>query len=369
VRRPLRRFQEGRLDRAQMPLPLRRIAPTEALDRLESVDLAELRATGKSLVMLDVDNTLIPWRSHTVPPETHQWLARARALGFRLCLISNTRNPERLKALSEAMGVPFVRAKFKPSREMYEAALAQFDARPEEAVMVGDQLFTDILGANRAGIDAIWVRPMAKREFIGTKLVSRTFERLLALLLYRYFQDDEDDVVQPVERGLYSRNTVRQFAKFVIVGVSSSAIDVGLLFLLMFWVPWDGRPLGTVLGEWAIASYPSAFGFASQRVSDAAVPILKVPVTVVAILNGFYWNRKWTFKVSDRAAYARQLRRYFVVALAAMLVNLGVTTVFNNIIPGHAKLSLAAASAIAIVAAGVFNFLLQRHWTFGKSEP
>jgi HAD superfamily phosphatase (TIGR01668 family) len=351
-----------------MPGALRRFSPAESLAKLEDVDLAGLRASGKRLILLDVDNTLIPWRTDEVPEPTHRWIADARKLGFDLCAVSNTSRPERLARLCGNMRIGFVRDKNKPSRRMFRMAMAKHGASPEETVMIGDQLLTDVLGANRAGIDAIWVRPIGDREFWGTALVSRPIERLVARLLHRYFQAAPTAGDDPTAPGLYSRETLVQFGKFAVVGLGSTIIDAGLMFLLMFFVPWGDRPLGQALGEWALAAHPGLFGFASARPSDAAVPILKIPATAAAILNGFYWNRLWTFEARDRELRFRQFRRYFIVAIAAMLVNATVTTVCNNIVPGHPKRSLLVAVVISTVVAGVFNFYFQRRWTFAPGR-
>ncbi|MCW5936954.1 MAG: YqeG family HAD IIIA-type phosphatase [Fimbriimonadaceae bacterium] len=361
----MRHVRPGVFARQSMPSTLRRFSPKEALERLTDVDLDALKQADKRLILLDVDNTLIRWRETQASEDVLAWLQKAKALGFDLCILSNTNNWDRLGALSKAIDVPFIRDKNKPSRAMFQRALEKFGRKPEEAVMIGDQLFTDVLGANRSGIDAIWIRPMASHEFAGTRYISRNLERVAALFLYQYFQEHPPkEAVEKVEQGLYSGSTLVQFVRFIIVGASSTIIDIGLLFVVMFAVPINGQPLGTVLGEWLLAWQPGVFGFAQARPSDAAVPVLTVPVTSLAILNGFYWNRLWTFESRDPSTRHRQFVRYWIIALLAMLINAAVKTLGNNVLPGHAKLSLLAASAIATVVAGVFNFYFQRNWTF-----
>jgi hypothetical protein len=83
---------------------------------------------------------------------------------------------------------------------MYHQALKQFRLQPQQAVMIGDQLFTDILGANRAGIEAIWVKPMSSRDFIGTK-VSRFGERMLRPMLFRSMQTEAMEEVEGLPPG------------------------------------------------------------------------------------------------------------------------------------------------------------------------
>ncbi|MFX8828789.1 HAD-IA family hydrolase, partial [Acinetobacter baumannii] len=92
-----------------------------------------------------------------MPPETLTWISRAKSMDFSLCVLSNTRKPDRLVKLCGQMGLEFIRDRFKPSPRMFLLALERHKLSAEQAVMIGDQLMTDVLGANRAGIDAIWV--------------------------------------------------------------------------------------------------------------------------------------------------------------------------------------------------------------------
>lgn len=176
-------FRTGQFDRSRLRA-FRKLCPCQACDTIYDIDLGDLKAKGKSLILLDVDNTILPWRSEEIPPELVEWVDAIKKAGMRLCILSNTRRPARLKRIAAKLEIDFIRDKFKPSRRMYEMALIRFKATREEAVMVGDQLFTDVLGANRTGIDAIWVKPIASKEFAGTK-ISRLGERLVRIRLYR----------------------------------------------------------------------------------------------------------------------------------------------------------------------------------------
>ncbi len=347
-----------------MPNALKKFSPSESLHALEDVDLEELRAAGKRLILLDVDNTLLPWRSHDIPQSTTSWIEKGRSLGFDFCILSNTRNPERLAKLTSAMGLDFVRDRFKPHPKMYQIALDRYQCPPREAVMIGDQLLTDVLGANRCDIDAIWVKPIAKREFVGTTYFSRNVEKIVGRFLYQYFQEDQNAPGHHEERpGFFRKESVRQFAKFCLVGASSTAIDMGLNYLLMFVIPIHGVPLGTAFGQWLSQNYPAIFGH-PLRASDAAFPILQIPSTCVAILNGFYWNRQWTFQIKDSAEKASQLRRYFLVVLLGLALGTGLSTGLNHIIPGHAKISWGIAKAVATIVVAFWNFAGSRAYVF-----
>ena len=149
-----------------------------------SIRPEELRKAGYQAVLLDVDNTLVGWQRTDIPMAVRQWIGELKQAGLRLCLVSNTRHPRRLAALAEDLQVPFVRRAFKPGRRGFLVALEQLGVPPSAAVMIGDQMFTDVLGGNRAGVDTILVTPMHRREFVGTK-ISRLAESVVLALLRR----------------------------------------------------------------------------------------------------------------------------------------------------------------------------------------
>ncbi len=378
----MRAFQSGKFDRDRVHRAFRKFCPSEAVDSILDITPESLVAAGKKLVLLDVDNTLLVWRSEDIPETTHAWVEEMRAAGLQLHILSNTRNPGRLDRLSQKLNVPYFFGKFKPSPVMYEKALATYGVKPVEAVMIGDQIFTDVLGANRSGIDAIWVQQMAPVDFIGTK-VSRMGERLLRKRLYRAMREDAEDepkteadtedlaVGGTAAFDMLSHPTVRQFVKFVIIGGTSTIIDIGLHFILVFLMPWGASNLGLVLGQWFIDHGPSFFSAIAMKDDVlkpelAASPILKVLTASIAILNSFVWNRRWTFRIKGREHRAVQLRKFFAIALTGMLINTAITTGLGNIIPGHECRSLLAASAIATVVVAFWNFFGQKLWTFKK---
>lgn len=373
-------FRTGKLDRERLSPFFRRFCPARAEESILSIDPQQLADLGKKLVLLDVDNTLVVWRSEEIPETTFDWVARAKQAGLQLCILSNTRHPGRLDRLAKRLDIPYFFGKFKPSPFMFHKALAEFSAKPEEAVMIGDQIFTDVLGANRTGIEAIWVRQMAPVDFVGTKL-SRMGERLLRKRLYRAMAEEIEQEAAGVDEDLavggtaafdlLQHPTVRQFVKFVIIGGTSTVIDIGLHLTLVFLVPWGGSTLGVTFGQWLLEQWPGVFTAIATKdglvkPELAASPILKVFTASLAILNSFVWNRRWTFKIRGKEHRAVQLRKFFTIALVGMALNTILTTGLGNIIPGHPRRSLAVASVIATVAVAFWNFFGQKLWTFKK---
>jgi len=141
-------------------------------------------------LILDLDNTIIPWRAGDVGPETEELLKSFRESGLRLCIVSNALD-KRVTGLLEPLGVPWVSRAAKPRRKPFLKALKILDTLPEETAVVGDQLFTDILGGNRLGLYTVLVVPMSKKEFVGTKLVRIVEKILLARLVKKGIVDTE----------------------------------------------------------------------------------------------------------------------------------------------------------------------------------
>lgn len=165
-------------DRSKAPRLLRPFCPDAYAEHVSDLQPDELLKRGLRHVFLDLDNTLTPWRSREIAEEVEGWLENGRAAGLQFCILSNTRNMSRLQALSDRLGVPYVRARMKPSRRGFVLGMQRLGATPQDSAMVGDQLFTDIWGGNRVGMFTIWVRPLHPREFVGTK-ISRLLERCI----------------------------------------------------------------------------------------------------------------------------------------------------------------------------------------------
>ncbi|GIV14342.1 MAG: YqeG family HAD IIIA-type phosphatase [Fimbriimonadales bacterium] len=179
-----------RFDREQVPKWLRRWCPDEHVAHVSEITPERLQALGIRALLLDLDNTITPWRSRQVPETVRQWIQQMKEAGIRLCFVSNTRNLGRLRWLSETLGIPYARGPMKPRRAMLQRAIEMLQVKPDETAIVGDQLFTDVWGGNRLGIYTIWVRPLAPREFVGTK-ISRRVERWLLGKIKPYARPEE----------------------------------------------------------------------------------------------------------------------------------------------------------------------------------
>jgi HAD superfamily phosphatase (TIGR01668 family) len=157
---------------------LRLLCPDRFVESVLCIDPVKLSANGFRAALLDVDNTLVGWQRADLRSAVAEWVGSLKEAGLKVCIVSNTRSDGRLEQLAERLGVPFVRRPWKPRRRGFLQAMSLLGVNPGETVMIGDQMFTDVLGGNRAGLTTIMVRPLARREFAGTK-ISRAVERVL----------------------------------------------------------------------------------------------------------------------------------------------------------------------------------------------
>ena len=182
-------FLSGKYDRTKVGF-LRKFTPLRTAHRLHDIDLNALKEMGKELLLLDVDHTLVAWKTEEFSEEVISWLAKAKSMGFKMCILSNTRHPIRLNRIAKRLEIEAIRGKFKPNPQIYRQALESNNVKPENAIMIGDQIMTDIFGAGRAGIDSIWLNKMPGPEFFGTK-INRQIEKLIRFLIQRAHTPDQ----------------------------------------------------------------------------------------------------------------------------------------------------------------------------------
>lgn len=121
----------------------------------ESLEQAEIR-----FLMADLDNTLCRYGEKEPSEELKVWLEDLRAHQVELFLLSNSRKPGRAQNFAQALGIGYIGHAGKPKRSGFQRAIESNAVAPEQCAMVGDQIFTDILGANRVEVRSILVKPI-----------------------------------------------------------------------------------------------------------------------------------------------------------------------------------------------------------------
>jgi uncharacterized protein len=154
------------------------IEPWKRIDRIDDVPFDEIAASGARAVLFDLENTLIP-PGGPFDDDGRTIIAKARAAGLAVAVVSNASAAWVGPAVG-AEGIPCVAPAGKPSSAAFLEACRMVGVPPSEAVYVGDQVITDVLGSQRAGLRAVLVKPKYTKEFLSAK-----FQRLVARLVIR----------------------------------------------------------------------------------------------------------------------------------------------------------------------------------------
>lgn len=163
---------------------LDKCCPWRFVDSIDQIDLYELKSNGIEGLLMDLDNTLLPWKDSVIPQESREWTDRAKSMGMKLCIVSNTHYPRRLNKIAGELGIASISRALKPRPYGFNKAVEMLGLDKANCVVIGDQVLTDVLGGNRAGIHTILVKPMHRVEFFGTK-ISRAIEWVILALLRR----------------------------------------------------------------------------------------------------------------------------------------------------------------------------------------
>lgn len=155
--------------------------PDEYLDSAYVIDYEKLYSEGYRGLLFDIDNTLVP---HGAPADARaiELFERLRGIGFKSCFLSNNQT-YRVKTFNDAVGEHFIEDAHKPSVKNYIKAMKLLGTDKNTTVFIGDQIFTDIYGAKRAGIRNILVKPIHPKEEI--QIVLKRYLEKIVLYFYK----------------------------------------------------------------------------------------------------------------------------------------------------------------------------------------
>lgn len=137
------------------------LVPRRLCRSIYALDLDALHAGGIRVLFADLDNTLARYSEHAPSEELRAWAQNVEAHGIRLFVLSNSRKATRADVFCKALDIPYLKHAGKPKRSGFQKAMALCGAPAGECAIVGDQIFTDILGGNRSGVYSILVHPLA----------------------------------------------------------------------------------------------------------------------------------------------------------------------------------------------------------------
>lgn len=153
------------------------LKPDAVFDGVEHIDFDFLKNHNIKGLLLDTDNTLIDL-SKVVSDEIFDWVNKAKENGFLVMILSNTNNMEKVSNVAKKLDLEFIHFAKKPSKAGFLEAAKALNLSNENIAMIGDQVFTDVIGANRVGMFSIYVRPIDKKEYWYTAW-KRPFESMI----------------------------------------------------------------------------------------------------------------------------------------------------------------------------------------------
>lgn len=162
---------------------LRSLKPDYCADNVFDIDFDVLSAAGVSFIIFDVDNTLMTYDRDSAPDEIRELVAGLKQKGFGACVLSNGHS-ERIRKIAEELDLDFIGDALKPLRRGFKRISAKYGTDPGCTVIIGDQLFTDVLGASRAGTRSVLVKPL---KLSGEPLfvkIKRCFEKPVLRRIY-----------------------------------------------------------------------------------------------------------------------------------------------------------------------------------------
>ncbi len=170
---------------------LRRFYPKRIADSSYVINYQKLYSEGYRGIIFDIDNTLVE-HGADADQRAIDLIANLKKIGFQVCLISNNKE-ERVSRFNREIKVKYIHNAQKPARKNFIKATKLMGTTIENTVFVGDQLFTDVWGANRVGMLTYFVKPIGPKEEIQIVL-KRKLERIV---LKQYRKDIRRGKIKP----------------------------------------------------------------------------------------------------------------------------------------------------------------------------
>lgn len=158
---------------------MRLLKPALVISSLQDLNLAYWYNQGIRGILLDLDNTISPWRQNKVTQEAHEFIKEAKKLDIQVALFTNA-TPERAYEVAAAADIPCFPLAKKPFPGQYKKVIAALKIKPAQTMTIGDQIFTDTLGGNLAGCLTVLIPPLEAKEYGGTKIL-RFMERMIGV--------------------------------------------------------------------------------------------------------------------------------------------------------------------------------------------
>lgn len=161
---------------------LRLLTPDLHVESVFKLNLKKLKKNNIKGLIIDIDNTLVSWDIKYVTEKTKQWLLNLEKEGFRVCLVSNN-TKDRVVVFNEELKLPAIHRALKPRTGAFRKAMKIIGTTAKNTAVIGDQIFTDVLGGNRMGLFTVLVVPIVGKEFWWTTFMRKIERYILRTVL------------------------------------------------------------------------------------------------------------------------------------------------------------------------------------------
>ena len=134
-------------------------------------------------IILDVDNTLIDYEQNMLEG-VEAWCKKQKQNGIKFCILSNSNKKEKVKKVAQILDVPYIYFAKKPLKFGFKKAIKMLGVKKEQIAVVGDQIFTDVIGANRSKMISVLVEPIKEKD-IWITVLKRPLEQRI---IHRYLK-------------------------------------------------------------------------------------------------------------------------------------------------------------------------------------
>lgn len=152
------------------------VTPTWHINSIYRLSPQDLLNHGIKGVIVDLDNTLLAWNEHDHTPQLRSWAQDLASNGIKLYILSNN-HTNRVARVAKPLDIPYQGRAYKPLSRNFKQAMKKLDLPKENIAVIGDQVMTDVIGANRLGLKVILVKPLVDNDNIYTGL-NRFLEKI-----------------------------------------------------------------------------------------------------------------------------------------------------------------------------------------------
>ena len=153
------------------------IYPKAYFKSVKDITIDFLKKNNIKALILDVDNTVLDF-DLKIPEGINEWCEDLKRQDIKFCILSNTNKVEKVKLVANCLDIPYFYFAKKPLKCGFKKTLKLLEEEPENCASVGDQIFTDVIGANRSKVYSILVEPISKKDILATR-IKRPLENMI----------------------------------------------------------------------------------------------------------------------------------------------------------------------------------------------